>query len=324
MKITKRILAAMLAVCALGSLSYGIVTGFASDTTYINMDFTYGSTDLFSNNGRVLKSIETDETTGNKYLKLAYNNPADTAPRYFDINYPSNGPSSTLRISGEIIMNFDVKFEGDDAAVYLKRRQEDINDIALRVCVREGGRLMYGTNNSLGYFHGANGDYFYPENKWYTVQIQANITDDASKALQSIYVTEKETKKLVTKIENQPITKPVPYCTILSVGASSTMCLDNIAVLNPDITGITISGDPYPSKSSGIRKYPYYTKAVTASGQMIYTTPSTWEIESSAGGVSIDPQTGELSVTSSAPVAPVIIKATHGTAVSRYLVEIEE
>ena len=105
-KVINKIMAISIAlICVLSS-----ITAFAADNVIINLD---GSTDYWSShNNRLIKSIAVDENTGNKYFNFEYTNPDDEAPKYFEIMYPSSGASSTLDIRGNVVMSFDVKFEG--------------------------------------------------------------------------------------------------------------------------------------------------------------------------------------------------------------------
>lgn len=304
-------------ICALSS-----VTALAADNVIMDVD---GTSDPWSIHNRLVKSMETDEQTGNKYYKFEYTNPDSAAPLYFETNCPSNGAASTLNISGNVVMSFDINFGGNDAAVYLKKRDTDINDIVLRVCVREGGRLMYGTEGRASYIYDLKNNYFYPGDKWYNVQILANITDDESEAQQSIYVTGKETNELVAKVENKPLAKAVSKCNLLTVGASCTMYIDDIIVMNPDVQDITIAGNPYPKRpGTGTSMYSYYTKGKTSSGISLYKVEdAAWSLLNDVSGVSIS-EKGVLSVSSTAPIRPIVLKAELNGKTAYYLVEIEK
>ena len=304
-------------ICLLSS-----VTVFAADNVIINLD---GVSGYWSEHGKLQKSIETDESTGNQYYKFEYINPESTAPFYFETDFPSSGASSSLNIKGNVVMSFDVNFGGDDAGIYLKERYPDVNNIVLRVCVREGGRLMYGTDGRVRYIYDLNNEYFYPGDKWYNVQILANITDDESEARQSIYVTDKETNELVAKVEDQPLAKAVSNCNLIMVGASCTMYLDDIIVMNPDVQDITIAGNPYPKRpTEGTLTYSYYTKGKTSSGISLYKVENaTWSLLNDIEGISINEE-GVLSVSSTAPIRPIVLKAELNGKTAYYLLEIEK
>lgn len=319
--INKIISISIAVICMLSS-----ITAFAADNVIINLD---GSSGYWSSNKNLIKTVETDEQTGNKYFKFEYSNPTATAPLYFESTYPSSGASSTLKMSGNIVMSFDVKFEGDDGAIYLKDRRPSINDIVIRICVNEGGRLMYGTKRDNGYkiehFYDENGDYFVPGDKWYNVQVLANITENESEALQSIYITDIEANELVTKAENKPLVKAVANCNIIMAGASCTMGLDNVIVMNPDVQDVIIAGNPYPKRpTSGTARYSYYTKGKTSTGLSLYKVEDAeWSLLNDVDGVTIS-NNGILSVEATAPIRPIVIKAELNGSVEYYLVEIEK
>lgn len=317
-KLINKIMAISIAlICILSS-----ITVFAADDIMIDVDGEY---DEWSIHNRLLKSIETDEQTGNKYYKFEYTNPDSEAPMYFETNFPASGAASSLRISGNVVMSFDINFGGNDAAVYLKQRYPDINDIVLRVCVREGGRLMYGTDGRVSYIYDLNNNYFYPRDKWYNIQILANITEEASEARQSIYVTDKETNELVAKVENKPLAKAVSFCNLLTVGASCTTYMDNIIVMYPDVQDITIAGNPYPKRpETGTSRYSYYAKGKTSSGISLYKVKNaSWSLLNDVSGVSVS-ESGVLSVSSTAPIRPIVLKAELNGNTAYYLVEIEK
>lgn len=319
-KVINKIMAVSIAlVCILNS-----ITIFAADNVEIDVDGNYDP-NPWSEHSRLIKSIETDTQTGNQYYKFEYTNPDSEAPMYFETNYPKEGAASTLNISGNVVMSFDINFSGNDAAVYLKQRYPEVNDIALRVCVREGGRLMYGTEGGVRYIYDLKNNYFYPGDKWYNVQILANITDDETAARQSIYVTDKETNELVAKVENKPLAKAVSYCNLLTVGASCTMYIDDIIVMNPDVQDITIAGNPYPKRpSTGTSKYTYYTKGKTSSGISLYKVDdAAWSLVNDVDGVSIS-TSGVLTVSATAPIRPIVLKAELDGKTAYYLLEIEK
>lgn len=299
----------------------------AADKFYISQSYEgIENVPWGSINGRMIASIETDPETENSYVKMEYNEQITQAPFYFEAIYPSNWLSSTLRMEDNIVMDFDFRFPGEDAGIYMRERNVDINKIVLRLCIKEGGKLMYGTNGGTGYFYDADGEVFYPGDKWYNAQIIANITTNEEEALQSIYITDLETGKIVTKVENVPLAATADYCNVLTVGSSDTMYFDNVTVMSPDITSITICGEPYPSRKSG-ELYKYDTRGVTSSGLILkrtnYFNP-VWSIFNNVDGVSIDSATGELTISNNAKLSPVILKASYNDTASYYLVEIED
>ncbi|MDO5397949.1 MAG: C1 family peptidase [bacterium] len=201
-------------------------TNTVSGTCYLYMDFE-SSTGTWGNNGKGILSQITD--SGNKYLKIDYSNPNDTTPQYFEIYNPSSGAYSGIQMSGNIEMTFDVKFEGGDADIILKRRQPDIDNTVLRVSSKEGGRLMYGTDGSRTYFNDKNG-WMSSLNKWLTIEITANITSDSTQAKQSIKVIDKATGEVLSTVNNAKLQNNDSFCNLLVIGGSCTVDVDNIAI----------------------------------------------------------------------------------------------
>lgn len=202
-------------------------TNTVSGICYMHMDFE-SSTGSWGNNGKGVLSRESD-SDGNTYLKIDYSNPNDTSPKYFDIYSPSTGAYTGTQISGNIEMSFDVQFEGGDADIMFKRRQPGIDNIILRICSKEGNRLMYGTNGGRNYFSNSNG-WINSLNTWYTIEIAANITTNSSTAKQDIKVINKDTGEVVASVTNANLQNNDSFGNLLEIGGSCTVNIDNIAI----------------------------------------------------------------------------------------------
>ena len=88
--------------------------------TYINFDFErYGTATDFANERyrRSTKTIETDTETGNKFLRFTYDAENTEAPLYSEDICPTSGAASTLNITGNIVMSFDIRFWNNDGTI---------------------------------------------------------------------------------------------------------------------------------------------------------------------------------------------------------------
>lgn len=198
-----------------------------SGTCYLHMDFENGI-GTWGNNGKGVLSTE-KEADENSYLKIDYSNSDNTAPTYFEVYNPSSGAYSSTQMTGNIEMCFDVKFEGKDADVILKRRQPGIDNMVLRVCSKETGRLMYGSGDVRKYFSNNNG-WVNSVDTWFTVEISANITSDSTKAYQNITVKNRDTGEVISTISNMPLNNTDSFCNLFVIGGSCTVDIDNIAI----------------------------------------------------------------------------------------------
>lgn len=204
------------------------VTKTVTGSYYYYDDFEDGiySND-WGNNGRGVISSVTEDN--NSYMKIDYVNESGERPTYFEIFNPRYWLYRNT-LSGPMEMSFDVKFDGNDSDVYLRRRSEDINDIVLRIGCKERQRLQYGTNNGRRTFYDKDGNTIDPTNRWLHIQIVANISEDAEEAKQTIYVTDKTSGELLSTVENVNLAKNVPYVNVLYIGGSSTVNIDNIMI----------------------------------------------------------------------------------------------
>ena len=209
----------------------------------------------------------------------------------------------------------------------MKERKPSVNNIVLRVGTRSDGRLVYGTSDGVSFFLDNNRNYFYIQDKWYNIQIVANITADEAYAKQSIYITDKFTGELEAKVENVPLNIAVASCNLVMIGTSHQVDLDNLIIEQSDTQDMRIVGSPYPVCG---RKSSYTVRSISKSGVALFNNnvAPTWSLLHTVKGVTIDPTTGVLTVASNASLSPVIIKADaviNDVSKTRYyLVEIEK
>jgi hypothetical protein len=282
--------------------------------TYINLDFDHNGRETDFKNERYERStrtIETDSETGNKFIRFTYNTENTEAPLYSEDMYPTSGAYSNLDITGNIVMSFDVHFGNNDGTIYLKNRHAGVNDIVLRVGARDDGRLVYGSDGGVKYFYRySNGDYFKIDSeKWYNVQIMANITSNSENAKQSIYIFDKQTGILLSKAENVSLNKAVSSCNLVMVGTSHYVDLDNLIIEESDIQSLRIVGTPYPACGNTNE---YSVRGITKSGVALYKNDITpvWSLVNNITGVFIGEVTGELITAENASLSPAIIKAS--------------
>lgn len=80
--------------------------------TYINLDFDRtGFIGSFQGDkyDRSERTIETDPETGNKFIRFTYDKTNTQAPLYCEDMHPTSGADSRLNITGNIVMNFDIR-----------------------------------------------------------------------------------------------------------------------------------------------------------------------------------------------------------------------
>lgn len=323
-----KVISLVMLICIIMSIN-GLAVFAKTPETYVNCNFSTSGEVwdwVYDTYDRSIKTIETDPLTDNKYIKFQYTDKEGAAPAYTTDMYPSSGAYSSLNIRGEIVMSFDIFFGNGSGSVYLKERKPGVDKIVLRIGTKEGRRLIFGTASDTGYLYNKNGDYFEVQDKWYNIQIIANITTDASVAKQSIYVTDKLTGELETKVENIALYKEAEMCNVISTSTSQYMYLDNLIVDDAITSKINIVGNPYPRYN---QSNTYTSRSLTKAGVPLFSSrPIIWSLAQPITGVSINATSGVLSVAYNSPLCPVIIKAQSANgeyqAEQQYLVEIEK
>lgn len=305
-------------------LSVVIVTAcitFASGYSIVD-DFENGSLYTWENYAKsdgVLR-IETDDT-GNKYAKFVM-----TCAReqdYYDLS-----PKVEMVSNTTIQADFDIKYETidteKDEQVFFKYRTgsgSNETTIASRL-EKHYHRLRYVSDGTWYNLKNPQGqDLEISAEKWYMVKMVTNLKDK----WQSIYVFDKETSELLALTERVPLTQDISQINMISFTGKTPTYIDNLNINVVSSESSYITGLPYIQKDhNGTRVRNYYHLGLTYDNRTTSLNGnSTWSIVTETDGVTINPNNGKLTVTSSAPIRPIVIQAQYGEeSTKRYIVNI--
>lgn len=300
----KKLTKVLMAVLMVGIvLTVTMIPSFAD----VNDTFSTTSTSGWSGNGNQSFSFQT-ESNGNQYMQIDYQN--NNSINYYE----------AIRDCGtfynDVVLSFDVKFSSNSKDnIFLRARASGVNDPGIRIC-KEWGNLSYyseGVSKSLT-------NSSISSSTWYTFVIKLSMSNGGS---QSITVKQRGSNTVLGHAENVPLNIDVSYVNQFVMGSDGTMCLDNLKIYQPSIQSVNITGESYPSIGSS---YVYSAKIVDSNG-VEYASPIKWSLKEAVSGISIDEDTGRLTVSSTAGVRRVVIVATEKNNTNKkgyFLVDIEK
>lgn len=290
-------------------LMVGIVLTITIIPSFADVDDTFNtaSSSGWSGNGNQVFSFPT-EADGNQYMQIDYEN--NNSINYYE----------AVRECGtfykDVVLSFDVKFSSNSKDnIFLRQRATGVNDYAIRIC-KEWNNLYY-YSNGVSYSL-INSSIF--SGTWYTFVIKLSMESGGS---QSITVKPRGSNTVLGHVENVPLNIAVSYVNQFVMGSDGTMCVDNLKIYQPTIQSVNITGESYPSIGGN---YVYSAKIVDSKG-VEYASPIKWSLKEAVDGVSINADTGKLTVSSTASVRRAVIVATEKNNTSSkayYLVDIEK
>lgn len=288
----KRIFSALLVLVIVFTISS---FALASDTTLIDDDFETSSlTNWTDNTGQGIKNIENDSE--NKYMALTSNGTSF-------YNYQANHIYST----GILYCEFDIKFTSGNMEIQL-RESRDVSAAGFTVAgrLRKTSYLLeYFSNGTHKIMTKEDGSYFVLNDvsKWYTIRVALNVNTNKY----NMYILDRDTRTVLSKIENVDFSGHCDYINYFAFSSKDKLCIDNVLIKNIDADNLRIKGEIYPTiPSSGSSTYTYVAKAANSNETV---SDVNWSIKTPKTGVSIDPQTGMLTVSAVAQPGPVLIYA---------------
>ena len=173
-------------------ISFVIISSYsvyAENVVFINDNFENLSTSNWSDNtGRGTKTVEQNED--GKYMVL------NSTSSYF--NYQANNIYSTRRL----YCSADIKFDSGDSEIQV-RESRDVSASGFTMAGRlrkRLGYLEYFTNGKYEKMNDSNGNWIKLSDvsKWYTIRMVLDIKTNKY----SIYVIDRQTQSVLTKVEN--------------------------------------------------------------------------------------------------------------------------
>lgn len=301
MKIWKKVIGAVLAA--------GIVGSAIAFTSFADVNETYDTTSTsgWSGNGNEVFNFRSEEN-GNQYLEVSYqdNNVIDYYEVYRDFS----------SMHGDVMLTFDIKFSDHITDnIFLRQRSTDVKAPAVRI-FKDWTHVNYYSDGKM--YRLIQSDISY--SKWYSFIINMSVSNGGK---QSILVKERDTGVVVGSIDNMPLAQPVDYVNQFVMGSDGTMCLDNLMIYVPGVQKIAVKGESYPTIGNS---YTYTAKGLDKNG-LEFSVPITWSLKEPVGGVSIDADSGVLTIDQTANVGRAVIVAAdkeNSNKKAYYLVDIEK
>lgn len=275
---------------------------FAADTVFINDDFENSQTTNWTDNtGRGVKTIETDSMSGNKYIAFNTN-----STQYY------NFQGKNIYSTGILYSEFDIIFSSGNMELQLREsRDVSAGGFTMAGRIRKVSNcLQYCTDGGFQYFFDSNGQWLRLNDttKWYSIKMSMDIEHQKY----SIYLFDKTTDALISSVENVNFVGTCQYINYFAFSSTEQICIDNVDIREIDISFIKITGPIYPKiPQNGSNDYSYTARIVTNSASIIPLNDVFWAIKTPKNGVSINNDTGVMTVTNQAIPGPVIIEAVN-------------
>ncbi|MCD8181463.1 MAG: C1 family peptidase [Firmicutes bacterium] len=204
-------------------------------TVKLSKNFESGvdTSQWFNNGNAVLSSVTEDD--GNTYMQIDYEKSDGSEYNYYGVFFPDN--IDNMNISGNMYMSFDIYFGSNsedlmltNASSYDEAMDNATRNYVLRLC-RRNDSLAFGGSlknyNNRYFFYDDDGEFVSADDKWFTVEIYANISETGA---QSIYVKDRDSGDLIVKVEEFNIAHPTDSCNLFALGGRDTMKIDNIII----------------------------------------------------------------------------------------------
>lgn len=272
----------------------------AGDNVQLDDDFEDNNMNNWLNGFRPhfdfgLKAIES-ETNGNKYIAFTA-----SGTHYYIFEAKDIYAANTL------CSKFDIKFPSGDMEIQARDAASNIDqNFKMAGRIRKVAyRLQYYTPDGWEYMLDGTGNWLTLNNvsQWYTIIMTQDIQADKY----SIYLMERDSGTIVSSAENISFREECSKISYYAFSSTEKICLDNVKIFETE-TGVNVDGWTYIKlPSSGIRQFKYFN---TLSASENAWSADLWSLVSTTEGVSIDKDTGILSVSPDAKPGTVIVFAS--------------
>lgn len=276
----------------------------------VSWDFEDGNipswTAIYSNADMSVES----ETNGNKYLKLSYNGEANRDRTYYDVKVTDINSKGILQADYDIMYsNTDTVKDGE---IQFKDRRGP-GSAETTMVSRVGKNMGYfRTHNESGTLIAikdlANKTLEIEEGHWYSVKLVVDLDNGK----QSILMFDRDTQELLSYSEYAATISNNKSVNMVTFSSGTDMCVDNVRIYNTSCEKGYIYGSPYISSAT---KNKYYLLGQSSDGSFTAAPEgnTTWSLETSHTGVSVDSATSRIIVGSQPEPGPVVLKAEKET-----------
>ena len=244
----------------------------------------------------------------NTYLKLSYNGEANRDREYFDVQF-GRFDSSDKNIQIDYDIMYSDFTDDRNGEIQLKNRTgpgTNESTILARVAQIGGYLQVQGSSEGFKRIKSLNGEYLSLEtNHWYRI----SVTVDIENSIQNVYVFDRDTESLLGLYQDMTTTNEMDYINMVTFSSGTSMCLDNVKIMEQTCENTYIYGSPY-AKRDNKQRYYFIGKNIMNNNTSLPYGTTVWSIENPRNGVSINSVSGNLNVSSTAEPGTVIIKAT--------------
>lgn len=269
-----------------------------SDTVMIEDDFEDSDTSNWLDGFRPHYEYgnKTINGTSDKYITFT---PVNSSQYYI---FEAKDIYSTNVLCSE----FDIQFSSD--TMELQVRQADSN---LDTNFKMAGRIRKFSSN-LQYYSDGEWKYMFDDSgnwlnvsadKWYTIRMTLDVRSNRY----SIYVEDRDTGNVISKVEDTPFGETCTYISYYAFSSLSALNIDNVRIFESD-TDVDIEGWTYIKvPQNGTRQYKYFNADSVSEKAW---SADKWSISGMVSGITIDEDTGILSVSENARPGSIIVTAT--------------
>lgn len=199
---------------------------------------------------------------------------------------------------------FDIKFPEGNMDLYLRRVTSNSTVIANACHIRKEGDILYcfwdDANNSGNIDTAVLVE---DTSKWYTIRMSHDIRNNKY----SVSIEDKENGTSISEFESISFTESCPLINYFAFSSAEKISIDNVKIFESSMD-VNINGWTYiRTPQSGIQQYKYIN---TLSNSKRTWSADQWCLLYDVAGISIDKNTGVLSVSSEAKPGSVIICAS--------------
>lgn len=201
---------------------------------------------------------------------------------------------------------FDIQFSTDNMELQVRQADSNLDtDFKMAGRIRKfSSNLQYYSDGEWKYMFNTTGGWVnVSANKWYTIR----MTLDVRANKYSIYLEDRSTGNIISEVENVEFGEECTYISYYAFSSLSELNIDNVHIFESD-TDVDIEGWTYIKiPQNGTRQYKYFnTQSISEKAW----SADKWSISGMVYGISIDEDTGILSVSENARPGSIIVTAS--------------
>ena len=296
----------VIAIIAATALAVGSVWTYSVFGEDVNLSYDFENGNLpgwYALYGNADQTIE-EEENGNKYLKISYNGEENRGRDYYDVKVKD------IYLSGIVQIDYDI--------MYTENETEKNGDMQVKhrtgpgksettFIARVGKNMKYFRLNEQNGMYGPvrdlNGEVLeIVPGHWYSMKFILDLKQDR----QILYVFDRDSGEILSYGSWKNTITPDITPNMITFSSGTDMCLDNVRIYKTSCDSGRILGAPYLSSGTQTK---YYYMGTTEYGDITAPKdiPVTWSLEMPISGVTVDSETGTVTVSDNPEPGPVVL-----------------